>query len=76
VGKTLKELIPNSTEWLSALEKINPQQAAMTRAVLAQSGSEEVCSICGDTPARDYDLPGVPLRGRFCDDCKKIQSAI
>jgi hypothetical protein len=65
-----------SAEWLVALEKINPQQATMTRAIIAQAGSQEVCSVCGDTPARDYDLPGAPLRGRFCDDCKKIQSAM
>jgi hypothetical protein len=48
----LKELVPNSAEWLAALEKINPQQAAITRAVVAQAGSEDGCSICGDTPAR------------------------
>jgi hypothetical protein len=72
----LKELVPNSAEWLAALEKITPQQAAITRAIVAQAGTEEVCGVCGDTPARDYELPGVPLLGRFCDHCKIIQSAI
>jgi hypothetical protein len=68
------ELVPFSSEWLVELEKLNPVQAAQTRAVIAaSSGTEEICQICGDSPTKDYSLPGVPIRARLCDDCNAIQ---
>jgi hypothetical protein len=73
--KNGKDLVPNSVEWLAALEHVNAHQAAITRAIVAKAGSEEVCAVCGDTPARDYDLPGISLRGRFCAECKVDQAA-
>ena len=76
VAKDVKELIPNSVEWLAELEKLNPFQAQSTRAIVATAGTEEVCAVCGDTPAHDYDLPGISLRGRFCGDCKITQAAV
>ena len=70
-----KELIPNSVEWLLALERLNPHQAALTRAIVAKAGTEKVCAVCGDPPAGDFELPGISLRGRFCDECRVTQAA-
>ena len=47
-------LRPHTEEWFAALEVWNPKQAAMTRMVIASAGAPDVCSICGDDPARDY----------------------
>jgi hypothetical protein len=69
------DLVPNSVEWLTALERVNAHQAAMTRAIIAKAGTEDVCAVCGRTPAGDYELPGISLRGRFCDECKVDQAA-
>lgn len=69
----MKRLRPNSPEWLAELANTNPQQAPMTRAIVDAAGSQEVCSICGDTPAKDYEKPGVALLVRLCDDCRRIQ---
>jgi hypothetical protein len=71
------DLVPNSPEWLDELEKLNTMQAVMTRAVIAsRDGNEEVCQVCGDAPAKDYVVPGFPLRGRFCDTCRATQDAM
>jgi len=75
-------LKPNSSEWFSALEKVNPAQAAQTRQILSLAGREDVCSICGDDPAKDYRLEskqvvsGVLLALRLCDDCLNIRRRI
>lgn len=50
------KLTPNSAEWLAELERTDPGQAAHTRAIVAAAGSEEVCQVCGDAPARDFTL--------------------
>lgn len=66
---------PHSDEWFEALNKINPQQAAHTKQIISVAGSADVCGICGDNPARDYEVVGAPLAARWCDDCVKIQGA-
>lgn len=68
-----KRLAPNSEEWLAELAKINPRQAAMTRATVERAGSEDVCSICGDRPAQDYAKDDAVLLVRLCNDCRLIQ---
>lgn len=70
-----KDLKPNSAAWLEELARTDPTQAAHTRAIVAAAGSEEVCQICGDAPARDFTVQGVALRARFCDDCARLQGA-
>lgn len=73
-------LAPHTAEWFAALAAWNPQQAAHTRSILQQSGSDAVCSICGDAPVRDYRLvgPGVPDGAictlRLCNDCWRIRA--
>lgn len=63
----------NSKEWLEQLEKIDRRQAAHTRAIVEAAGREDICSICGDAPSREYSKSGAPLTLRLCDDCRVIQ---
>jgi hypothetical protein len=74
--RTSSELVPNSPAWLAALERVNPYQAAMTRAIVARAGTEAVCSGCGSDQPKDYVLPGILLRGRFCEPCRDTHGAI
>ncbi|OIQ97589.1 hypothetical protein GALL_203480 [mine drainage metagenome] len=73
-------LTPHTSEWFAALAAWNPQQATHTKSILQQSGSDAVCSVCGDEPAKDYRLigPGVPdgviCTLRLCSDCWQIRA--
>jgi hypothetical protein len=73
------KLIPHSTEWFEALTRFDANQAAHTAAVIRRAGRSDVCSICGDDPARDYEIdltqadPGAVTTLRLCDDCLSIQ---
>ena len=75
-------LRPHSQEWFKALEVWNPQQAAMTKYVTEQTGSLDVCSVCGDDPAKDYRLhqayrpPGGVDTLRLCDGCLTIRQGM
>ena len=70
-------LIPHSSQWFEALQEFNPHQAFMTGRIIQLAGREDVCSICGDSPAKDYKLVGERLAPkavatlRLCDDCLK-----
>ena len=72
-------LEPHSNEWFVALEKVNPQQASMTRQIIGLAGTKECCSVCGDTTTHDYEVvgatfgPQTPATIRLCDDCLKIR---
>lgn len=72
-------LKPHSSEWFSALNIWDSAQAAQTRQMILLAGSIDVCSICGDDDARDYQLPEKhrPTKGvgtlRLCDDCLKLR---
>lgn len=75
-------LKPHSPEWITALKKTNPRQAALTQAVLAAAGRKDVCSICGDEDSSDYRLageqavPGVVSTLRLCQDCLGIRRSM
>jgi hypothetical protein len=64
----------HSPEWFKALEKINPMQADQTRQILSLVGRDDVCSVCGDDPAPEYETVGenVP-RLRLCEDCRHLR---
>lgn len=68
-------LTPHTPEWFAALEQWDPPKAMMTRKIIELSGKTDVCSICGDDPAKDYRLEAShrPPSGvdtlRLCDDC-------
>ncbi len=67
-------LTPHSKEWFAALAKINPQEAAHTKQIIRSAGHDEVCSLCGDADARDFQVTNrffgsLPATFRLCDDC-------
>jgi hypothetical protein len=72
-------LVPHTAEWFAALSVWDPPQAAKTTCVIEMAGRVDVCSICGDDPARDYRLeegyrrPAGPDTLRLCDDCLNIR---
>jgi hypothetical protein len=72
-------LKPHSKEWFAALKRSNPQQAAHTQQIIGLAGSSEVCSVCGDHGAKDYEILKQKVAGdtvatiRLCDDCKNIR---
>jgi hypothetical protein len=76
----MRPLTPHSKEWFTALEKCSPDQAAMTKQIISLAQSSEVCGVCGDDPAQDYEVLGVnfaqgtPATIRLCDDCKSIRA--
>jgi hypothetical protein len=73
-------LVPHTSEWFDALSAWDPPQAEKTKCVIAAAGRVDVCSICGDDPARDYRLeaghrrPAGPDTLRLCDDCVEIRT--
>ena len=75
-------LRPHTAEWFKELETLNPQQAAHTKHILSLTGSDAVCSICGDESNRDYKLLNEeaghsPVSTmRLCEDCVHIRRSI
>lgn len=73
------QLTPHTPEWFSALASWNPSQAAHSRRIIELAGNVDVCSICGDEPAKDYRLIGPTVPDgcvhtiRLCNDCWNIQ---
>ena len=75
-------LKPHSDAWFNALARINPQQAEQSRRILSLARRADVCGVCGDDPAKDYEIlgvtfgPKIPATIRLCDDCKSIRENI
>jgi hypothetical protein len=73
---------PHSPEWFQALEAFDPRKASITRMAIEFAGSFEVCSLCGDDPARDYQLVDEFMEDnavatiRLCDDCLGIKRKV
>jgi hypothetical protein len=73
-------LKPHTRDWFVALEGINPQQATHTRQIIESAGRDDVCSVCGDDPAKDFRLvhPEPALNAvitlRLCNDCRSMRS--
>jgi hypothetical protein len=70
---------PHSSEWFDALAAFNPAQVAHTRTILKAAGRDDVCSICGDDPASDFQIvlpfpdQNAVATVRLCDDCQKLR---
>lgn len=70
---------PHSPEWFRALEAFDPSKAVITRLAVTISGSLDVCSICGDDPAHDYQLidkfvdKDAIATIKLCDDCLRLK---
>lgn len=75
-------LTPHSSEWFSALDVFDPAQAAHTRQILKAAGRSDVCSVCGDHPAEDFQMVGENVHPvavasiRLCDDCRNMRQAM
>ncbi len=72
-----KVLRPNRPEWLAALAKQNPHQAAITKAIVDAAVRDDVCSICGDQTSCEYRSVAAPTPVstiRLCDDRHRIQT--
>ena len=75
-------LKPHTAEWFKVLETVNPLQAAHTKHILSLTGSDAVCSICGDESNRDYKLVNEEAAHsavstmRLCDDCLDIRRSM
>jgi len=75
-------LTPHSEEWFRALAAWNPHQAQHSRQIISASGRLDICSVCGDEPARDYRLIGHDIPDgaistlRLCNDCWRIRKAM
>jgi len=72
---------PHSPEWFHALAQVAPEQAQMTRKIIADAGSTDVCTVCGDAQSAAYKLVGEKIGAidatmRFCIDCKGIRGAM
>jgi len=59
----MTHLTPHTHEWFKALESVNPTQAAMSAMLIELAGRTDICSVCGDDPAKDYKIVGVKLGG-------------
>lgn len=71
-----KLIRPHTPEWFEALAVTDAQRAASVKELIDLAGSVDVCSYCGDDPARDYywsDQPGKTIR--LCRDCFKMGRA-
>jgi hypothetical protein len=77
-AKSLTHFVPHTPEWFHALRACNPDGARATKRILTATHKSEVCSVCGDKPAKDYKVVGLqfsPTIGatvRLCDDCRRI----
>jgi hypothetical protein len=80
-GSAPSHLTPHTPEWFASLEQWDPPKAMMTRKIIELACRMDVCSICGDDPAKDYQLeeshrpPGGVDTLRLCDDCVGIRRA-
>lgn len=76
----IHRIVPHTPEWFAALERFDARQASITEQVVSLAGSEDVCSVCGDTPAHDHEIvKPVPVDGavatvRLCDHCLDMRT--
>lgn len=79
VAQFIQRVEPHSESWFAIVDRVEPMLGLMARASIEATGSLEVCSSCGDTPAKDLRIvneadamPGVPSL-RLCGDCAGIR---
>lgn len=65
-----KLIRPHTPEWFDDLAKTDPDRARSVQELIDLAGSVDVCSYCGDDPARDYTWTARPGKTiRLCRDC-------
>jgi hypothetical protein len=79
IEPAIDDVLLASSEWFAALQLWDPVKAAQTRFIVEDAERNDVCSICGDDPARDYRLekPFRPVGGpdtlKLFEDCFEIR---
>lgn len=72
-------LKPHSPKWFEDLRIQRPHQAIASKMAVDSMGRNDVCSICGDDPAKDYVLESSDSFEKknvslcLCDDCLAIR---
>ncbi len=75
-------LTPHTEEWFAVLSRQNPQQAQMSRMFIELGGSREICTFCGESPARDHRCiadsvqPDTVLTCKLCNGCRGIRKTM
>ena len=73
---------PHTPEWFRAMQAFDPVKAEIAKDVIATAGRMDICSICGDSPADDYQIIDryMPSNAvatiRMCDDCLRFKVTI
>ena len=73
---------PHTPEWFRAMEAFDPVKAEITKDVIATFGRMDVCSVCGEDPADDYQIIDSFMQSnavatiRLCDDCLRFRVVI
>jgi hypothetical protein len=73
---------PHTPEWFRALEATDPGKAEITKMAIEFAGNPDVCSICGDSPADDYELIDLNMAAnavatiRLCEVCFSIKTEL
>jgi len=73
---------PHTPEWFRALEANDPGKAQISKMAIEFAGHAEVCSLCGDSPAEDYELIDLDMEAdavatiRLCDVCLGIKTQL
>ena len=75
---------PHTSEWFRALGEFDPTKAAITKMAVGYGKNKnlDVCSICGDEPAEDYEIVDIFMEEkavatiRLCDDCFRIKTIL
>lgn len=70
-------IMPHTAEWLFIVEATDPYIAFQTRAILIATNRKDVCGICADDTALDFELRRTHqskrhtiLTLRLCRDCR------
>ncbi|MGP8200953.1 MAG: hypothetical protein ACLQU4_15785 [Limisphaerales bacterium] len=66
---------PHTRKWFNALASADVWRAALTLDIVQWNRNRRVCSLCGKTPARDYQFNKLhfgndtPVTLRLCRGC-------
>jgi hypothetical protein len=72
---------PHTEDWFRSMASFRPDHATHTKRIIEAAGRTDVCGVCGDHPAQDFEIVGIdipsdaPATIRLCDDCRKIRSS-
>ena len=69
-----KRYEPHTEAWFRDLRRVNPAQADWIHTTMICAGTNQCCSVCGDTKdVHDYIVDAEVLTARFCETCRDLQ---